>query len=168
MDSMIKSDSITQARLAEIYPELARRWMQADQMLSSLGFTIRISQGLRTWPQQDTLYQQGRTTPGSIVTHAKAGESYHNYGLAIDFVPIENAEAIWDQTHPAYMKTIEIGESLGLVSGSNWPPPKTDFPHFQLTGRYPENAPDSNCKYLFNEGGLAAVWKDVDTALGIT
>lgn len=46
---------------------------------------VRIVQGLRTFKEQDALYQQGRTTPGKIITNAHAGSSYHNYGLAIDF-----------------------------------------------------------------------------------
>lgn len=46
---------------------------------------IRIVQGLRTFPEQDALYAQGRTAPGKRVTNSKAGQSYHNYGLAIDF-----------------------------------------------------------------------------------
>jgi peptidoglycan L-alanyl-D-glutamate endopeptidase CwlK len=167
-------DAITSTRLQELYPELARRWTQADQMLESLGFTIRVDQGLRTWPQQEALWDLGRDEQGNIVelskvvTHARPGESYHNYGLALDFVPMENGDPIWDRTHPAYAKTIEVAESMGLVSGSHWPEPKTDFPHLQLTGNFPEDAPDDNCKYLFREGGLSAVWRDVDAALWIT
>ena len=46
---------------------------------------IRIVQGLRTIEEQDALYAQGRTKPGKIVTNAKGGSSFHNYGVAIDF-----------------------------------------------------------------------------------
>ena len=137
-------------------------------MLEAQGFTVRISQGLRTFSEQDALYDMGRTAPGNIVTYAKGGESWHNYGLAIDFVPMENGEPIWDRAHPAYTKTIETAESLGLISGSRWPEPKTDFPHLQLTGRFPEAAPDSYCKLLFREGGLVSVWNEVSTDLGLT
>jgi len=167
-------DNITQARLQTVYPELSHRWIQADQMLVSLGFTIRISQALRTWPEQAALWALGRDSQGNIVdrskvvTYARAGESWHNYGLALDFVPMEDGQPIWDRTHVAYAKTIEIAESLGLVSGSRWPEPKTDFPHLQLTGNFPEDAPDENCKRIFMIGGLPAVWHEVDVALGIT
>jgi peptidoglycan L-alanyl-D-glutamate endopeptidase CwlK len=136
-------------------------------MLDALGFIIRVDQGLRTWPQQAALYAQGRTQPGKVVTYAQPGYSWHNYALALDFVPMVSGEPIWDRTNPAYAKTIEIAESLGLVSGSRWPDPKTDFPHLQLTGRFPEAAPDDYCRYLFTEGGLAAVWREVDLSLGI-
>ena len=45
---------------------------------------LRITQALRTWDEQEELYAQGRTKKGKIVTNAKAGYSWHNYGLAID------------------------------------------------------------------------------------
>ena len=160
-------DAISQTRIGAIYPELARRWTQADQMLTSLGFDIRIDQGWRSVADQDALYAQGRTTPGEIVTYAQGLESYHCMGLAIDFVPMENGEPVWDRTHPAYAKTIQIAESLGLTSGSTWPEPKTDFPHLQITGRFPVDAPDSYCQQLFTSGGLQAVWHEVDLALGL-
>ncbi|SVE43245.1 uncharacterized protein METZ01_LOCUS496099, partial [marine metagenome] len=40
---------------------------------------------LRTYAEQDDLYEQGRTEPGKIVTNARGGKSWHNFGLAIDF-----------------------------------------------------------------------------------
>lgn len=46
---------------------------------------IRVVQGLRTIDEQNALYAQGRTKPGHIVTNAKGGRSFHNFGLAIDF-----------------------------------------------------------------------------------
>lgn len=46
---------------------------------------VRIIQGLRTFAEQDALYAQGRTKPGTIVTQARAGESYHCFGVAIDY-----------------------------------------------------------------------------------
>ena len=45
--------------------------------------------GRRTMEEQAALYSLGRSAPGRIVTKAKAGESYHNYGLAFDWVPLK-------------------------------------------------------------------------------
>ena len=47
---------------------------------------VRMSHVLRTWDEQNRLYQKGRTKPGRIVTNAKAGQSWHNYGFAFDIV----------------------------------------------------------------------------------
>jgi peptidoglycan L-alanyl-D-glutamate endopeptidase CwlK len=164
----------TIARLNELYPELARRGRLSIAMALAFGFTIEVDQGVRTWPEQTRLWQLGRdaqgniVNPAKVVTHAKAGESYHCYALAFDFVPFdEHAQPIWLRSHPAYAKFIEIAEGYGLTSGSRWPEPETDFPHIQLTGDWPENKPDLHCKYLFTEGGFCAVFAEVNRVLGI-
>jgi len=164
----------SEAKLGAIYPELARRIRSADGMMTSLGFRLEISQGLRTFAEQRALYLKGRDLAGNIidptkiVTHAKAGESYHNYGLAVDFF-FENLEgaAIWAPDFPGYAKMVEIAESLGLVCGVRWPEPKTDPDHIQLTGEFPMNEPDANLKYILKEGGLLAVYAEMNKALGI-
>lgn len=45
---------------------------------------VRIISGRRSWPEQARLYAQGRTEPGPRVTNARAGQSFHNYGLGWD------------------------------------------------------------------------------------
>ena len=59
--------------------------------------------GLRSWDIQAKLYAQGRTTAGSIVTRAKPGWSFHQYGLASDweyfpdgkYTPLEFDDPRW-------------------------------------------------------------------------
>jgi len=46
---------------------------------------LKISETYRTMERQQYLYEQGRTREGKKVTNAKAGESFHNYGCAVDF-----------------------------------------------------------------------------------
>ena len=41
--------------------------------------------------EQAALYKIGRSVKGKIVTNARPGESYHNYGLAFDWVPLKPA-----------------------------------------------------------------------------
>ena len=50
-----------------------------------------VTQGLRTFAEQDALYKQ---VPK--VTNAKCGQSIHNYGLAFDFCLAEAGKTIWD------------------------------------------------------------------------
>jgi len=144
------------ARLGEVHPELARRIKQIDVMLPSLG--LQVTQGLRSWSEQDALYAEGRTAPGSIVTNSPGGSSWHNFGLACDIVPedITPGQPDWDISHPAWGRLVSVGQSLGLVSGSEWKTFK-DYPHFQLTGRFPVN-PDDEVRYIFKEGGIQGVW----------
>lgn len=94
-----------------------------------LGITLRVSSGFRSWEAQTKLYAQGRTAPGKRVTNAKAGESYHNYGLAIDVVEIKNGKAVWN--NPNWDKIGALGERLGFSWGGRWKRP--DRPHFAIT-----------------------------------
>ena len=81
--------------------------------------------GRRTMEEQAALHAKGRTTGGRIVTKAKPGESYHNYGLAFDWVPLKqsgkNADlwiADWDN-ETAFRLGEHVGLSFGLV-GISW------------------------------------------------
>ena len=57
----------------------------------------RFAYTLRTFKEQQDLYEIGRSKPGKKVTNASAGLSYHNYGLAIDIVLIiDGKNASWD------------------------------------------------------------------------
>ncbi|WP_412467839.1 M15 family metallopeptidase [Pedobacter sp. KLB.chiD] len=94
-----------------------------------LGIRLRIVQALRTIAEQNALYNQGRTTPGNIVTNAKGGSSYHNYALAIDVVIVKEGQAVWSILP---REVVQIGEQLGFEWGGNWKGFK-DYPHFQMT-----------------------------------
>jgi peptidoglycan L-alanyl-D-glutamate endopeptidase CwlK len=114
------------AKLQEKVQPYARNLvrMAADQ-----GIRIIVTSGLRTYEEQQQKYAQGRTTPGKIVTNAKAGYSMHNFGLAFDVTIFSGSTPVWES--PNYKAIGAIGRSLGLEWGGDW---KTimDEPHFQL------------------------------------
>lgn len=67
---------------------------------------VYIYCGYRSTKEQDELYKVGRETPGSKVTNARGGQSFHNYGRAIDWVPLkpyqksfEMFEAAWESKY---------------------------------------------------------------------
>ena len=62
------------------------------------------------------------------ITFAKGGESYHNYGLAIDVVEISGGKAVWNTNWGDIAK---IGISHGFSWGGNWTT-RPDKPHFQM------------------------------------
>ncbi len=80
-------DKITQQRIQKLHPkvreEVTKIILECDTELTGRA-KIRITQTLRTFEEQDELYAIGRTKPGKKVTNAKAGQSIHNYGLAVD------------------------------------------------------------------------------------
>jgi peptidoglycan L-alanyl-D-glutamate endopeptidase CwlK len=101
----------------------------------------RFSHTLRTFAEQNVLYAQGRTKPGKIVTNAKGGLSYHNYGMAIDIVLIANGAASWDSGKDFdadgkadWMEVVAIFKQFGWEAGIDWK--FRDAPHFQKSLGY--------------------------------
>ena len=91
-----------------------------------------ITQGYRTFQESADLYAQGRTKPGQIVTDAKPGQSWHNYGLAVDFALIINGETSWDQHNPNWGTVVSIFEKHGFTWGGNFPGTFKDYPHLEM------------------------------------
>lgn len=145
-------------RLGGLHPIVATRAQTLIDLCAHGGFAVLITQGLRTFAEQDGLYAQGRSKPGKIVTWARGGQSYHNYGLAFDFVPLDAlGKADWDTRHAAWQRAAELGESVGLEWGGRWSARKRDLPHFQYTGGHAVG----KCLELFQAGGMAGVWTEV-------
>lgn len=93
---------------------------------------ILVTCTLRSNEEQAALYAQGRTEPGHIVTDAPAGQSAHNYGLAIDVVPIVNGKPDWDGSHPVWSQVGVLGQSAGLEWAGAPHFPFPEKPHFEL------------------------------------
>jgi len=96
------------------------------------GIDMIVTCTKRTNTEQALLYSQGRTMPGAIVTNAKPGQSAHNYGMAIDVVPVVNGKCDWVCQDLVWQEIGHIGRSCGLewygAPGSKFP----EYPHFQL------------------------------------
>jgi len=121
-----------------LHPIVGEKSNQLIANAQEIGIPILISEGFRSVESQDVLYEKGRTIEGSIVTHARGGESYHNYGLAIDFVLLEedgsisydlerdlngNGEADW-------FEVARLGKEIGFKWGGDWKGFK-DYPHLE-------------------------------------
>lgn len=104
------------------------------------GVPIVITQGLRTIPEQNGLYAQGRTIKGQIVTNAKGGYSYHNFGVAIDFaLLLPDGGVSWDTKRDGdgdgiadWDEVVADAKRLGWEWGGDWHS-FTDLPHFEMT-----------------------------------
>lgn len=61
------------------------------------GINVQYSSGFRSFEEQTKLFNQGRTTPGNIVTNTRAGYSNHNFGLPVDYflVTEDGKDAMW-------------------------------------------------------------------------
>ena len=81
------------------HPRLQKLATELIQKCSAQGLQIKIGETLRTRSEQDTLYAQGRTTPGSIVTNAPGSSysSYHQWGTAFDIYRADGCGAYYDK-----------------------------------------------------------------------
>lgn len=126
-------DPITLERIKLLHPAVRE---EANRIYADIcaampaGVVCRFTHTLRTNAEQDALYAIGRTKPGKIVTNAKGGQSYHNYGMAIDFVLIVNGQVSW-ALDKNWAAVIAIFESYGWESGHRWK--FKDSPHVQKT-----------------------------------
>jgi hypothetical protein len=114
-----------------------------------------VYEGRRSEAVQEAYYAQGRESLERVnEKRALAGlymlrsekdnykitwtlESRHILGLAMDVVPVDGAgNPTWDMSHywETFKKISECGKAAGLSCGSDWPPPKTDWPHYEFLG----------------------------------
>lgn len=96
---------------------------------------IRVTSTYRSIAEQDKLYAQGRTTPGDIVTNAKGGESFHNWGVAFDIVDRKKGYNISDKEWKWMANLWKALTSKKGVWGGSWIS-FVDKPHFQNTLGY--------------------------------
>ena len=123
---------INSRSLDDLAPPAKQRALAFIAAASAKGIDLLVTSTYRDSESQDALYAQGRTTPGNIVTRAKAGQSWHNWRCALDVVPLVNGKAIWDD-QALWKQVGEIGKSCGLEWAGDWKTFK-EYPHFQYTG----------------------------------
>ena len=125
----IPIDERSERNIATLSPEAqtkARAWYRACK---AAGLPVIIIDGSRTFAQQDALYEQGRSKPGKIVTNARGGYSWHNFGDAWDFGHIEGG--VYYTDGKVYDQAGAIAREQGLEWGGDWTG-LVDRPHIQL------------------------------------
>lgn len=137
-------DKATKQRIEALHPtvrcEVTNIIAECDRALTGRA-KVRITQGLRTFAEQDGMYAQGRTKPGKIITKAKGGQSIHNYGFAVDIcMVIDGKEVSWDTAKDwdgdkisDWMEVVAIFKKFGWDWGGDWKSFK-DMPHFEKDG----------------------------------
>ena len=145
-------DQTTLSRINQLHPRLVTevKDLYLNKIVPALtgGVSCRFAYTLRSFEQQAELYAQGRTKlfdkQGKrlgIVTNAKPGQSYHNYGLALDIVLIDNVSAYWDVVKDFdndgmadWMEIVNIFKQNGWEWGGDWH--FKDMPHFEKAFGY--------------------------------
>lgn len=123
---------INSRKLEDLNPYVAKLAKQFIAAAKKEGIDVLVTSTYRDAESQNAIYAQGRTKPGKIVTNAKAGQSWHNYRLAFDVVPIVNGKAMWNDLR-TFKRLGQIGKSVGLEWAGDWVSFR-EYPHFQWTG----------------------------------
>jgi len=153
--------------LKDLHPDLRWRAEKLIEQALAASIPIMIYRTLASFAEQQALYDEGRTRPGKIVTNAKAGESYHNYGLALDFcidppgpgVEWRAAVDINEDQKPDYQQIGELGEDLGFQWGGRWKKQGLgDVGHLQMSFGYHWR----QLLQMYQSGGLSKVWAAID------
>mgnify|MGYP003402732766 FL=1 len=141
-------DNITIERIKNLHPNIRQKALDAYQEANNVlgrGVRLRFSYTLRTFAEQDALFIKRPK-----VTNARAGQSFHNYGLAFDIVLLYDKnldgvfeEASWDMVRDGdrdgiadWLEVTRVLERYGFKNGFLKNGRKWDFPHFQMDFGY--------------------------------
>jgi peptidoglycan L-alanyl-D-glutamate endopeptidase CwlK len=159
-------NSVKGPELADInllHPLMRGKVVSTVLKCRDIGLPIGIYCTIRSFKAQDTLFSLGRDLNGivadksKVVSNARGGFSFHQYGLATDIVFKDSkGNWTWDIPFSEWQKMGEIGKGFGLEWGGDWK--FQDLPHFQYTKGL---ASIHTALELYNKGGLDSVWKEI-------
>lgn len=115
-------DLVSIGRLKQLHPIVRQSALDAYEEACDItpkGVHPFITETERSFKRSDELYAQGRTKPGSIVTNAHGGDSWHNYCLAIDFVILINGKMSW-KVDENWMLVVACFKKHGWLWGADW------------------------------------------------
>lgn len=145
-------------KLKGVHPKLQRACLEMIDTAKGEGFKIRVTQGVRTFAEQDALFAKRPR-----VTRAKGGQSIHNFGMAADW-------AIWDPKTNKLSWDLKMFDNIGrwadgcsvpLEWGGRWK--FRDAPHTQLAGiKSYRPLLEAYNKAGGGEAGIKAAWALVD------
>jgi peptidoglycan L-alanyl-D-glutamate endopeptidase CwlK len=126
--------------LEELHPKV-RPDFQAfiEECEQQYDITLRIMSAYRDMSAQAKIYAVGRTVKGEnvtdakpfgdVISDAKPGSSWHNFGMAVDLgIVLVNGSISYNFN---YMKFANIGQQWGITWGGNFPNSFKDPDHFE-------------------------------------
>ena len=113
-----------------LHPYVRAKAERLEALCAAHGLDMKITDTLRTAEEQDRLFAQGRTAPGSIVTNARGTDyrSPHQWGVAFDFCKNIRGQEYGDRAF--FSQVGVLGKSLGLFWGGDFKG-FADMPHFE-------------------------------------
>lgn len=168
-------DPISDLKLGLVCIDVAERWRKVRQEFWDTNeLQLRVAQGFRTYAEQWAIFAQGRKKDHGgqwvvfdkkkIVTQARGGESYHNFGLAIDSCVMgddpflekysrDDRDFLWSDYG-------RICRKFDFEWGGGWKIP--DRPHAQRT----YGLSLSQLQMLYEEKGIKAIYQKCAQIMG--
>ena len=153
-----------------LYPPMLQKLTDALVVAHNQGLMAFIFEGYRSHKRQAELFAQGRTTPGNVVTWVGPGDSWHQYGIAVDLVfdgaPLTpGIQWSWeggyaDQNGDNYDKLAKILKGFGFewLGDSN-----IERAHFQMTYGFTIK----EAKKITDDSGVLGFWSEIDKKWGV-
>lgn len=139
IEQAIKRNKVSQA-----HREVLARGIEMVKRCHAEGIYVLFTDGLRTFTDQAILYGKGRSSyvysgkqygnsKVGKVTNALPGNSFHNYGLALDFVLTDSdAKQVFWTRNRQWERAAAIAKELGFTWGGDWKG-FVDNPHIEYT-----------------------------------
>ncbi len=136
---MFKFSKNSLKKLEGLHPNLQNFFME---LIKISPHDFSITQGIRTTAEQNKLYQQGRTTPGKIVTNCDGYKLKSNHqtksdglGHAGDIAVLVNNKITWSERYykEVAMSARILMQKYNIEWGGDWKNFK-DLPHFEYKG----------------------------------
>ncbi len=113
--------------LSALHPYFRDKVIELISICKSKGIELAVVETYRTVAKQNEYKRLGK-----IYTRSTGGRSKHQYGLAVDVVPVLDSVPSW-HNEVVWKKIGAVGEKLGLRWGGRWRHPY-DPGHFEWSG----------------------------------
>lgn len=144
------------ADLRSLHPQFRDKVIELVNLCRAKGIELAIVETFRTRAKQYEYKAMGRK-----YTRVPGGKSKHQYGIAVDVVPIVDSVAVWN--NKGLWRAIGlVGERLGLRWGGRWRH-LYDPGHFELPVGHAQlaNAPLGHLPIKKNEGDYPCLEEDI-------
>lgn len=155
--------------VTRLAPKFADKVSDLIVLMEGAGHDPLVYETERTDERQQFLYGFGRHYDDGrgVVTYSEdADETWHGFGLACDII---SRSKLWTAPLQFWKDLERFAELLGLRSGRDWDTDDStkerfvDSPHVQW-GSPMRRSPSPRAARLREQGGLMAVWREVQAA----
>ena len=131
-----------------LHPVLRSALAELDMRLRDLGIPLRLYEGARTPDRQAALYLKGRGVgpAGQTVTKAKPWQSFHQFGLAADYVFFVDGKWTWKEPDEGMWDRYTLLAEAAQLRTLSFERPHAEWPSplaLLQVGHYPEGGDDS-------------------------